>query len=196
MFMGPLEASKPWSNQGVEGAHKFIQRVYRALIDNSMIVDEETKELEVVYHETVKKVTADFEALAFNTAISQMMIFMNEVYKINKISKQYAEGFIKMFSCICPHVGEEMWNILGNKDSIAYEKWPEYDENKLVKSSIKIAVQICGKVREIIEVPVDASEKEIEEIALNNPGIKQRLEGKEIKRVIIIKGKICNIVAI
>ena len=196
MFMGPLEASKPWSNQGVEGAHKFIQRVYRALIDNSMIVDEETKELEVVYHETVKKVTADFEALAFNTAISQMMIFMNEVYKINKISKQYAEGFIKMFSCICPHVGEEMWNILGNKESIAYEKWPEYDENKLVKSSIKIAVQICGKVREIIEVPVDASEKEIEEIALNNPGIKQRLEGKEIKRVIIIKGKICNIVAI
>ena len=196
MFMGPLEASKPWSNQGVEGAHKFIQRVYRALIDNSMIVDEETKELEVVYHETVKKVTADFEALAFNTAISQMMIFMNEVYKINKISKQYAEGFIKMFSCICPHVGEEMWNILGNKESIAYEEWPKYDENKLVKSSIKIAVQICGKVREIIEVPVDASDKEIEEIALNNPGIKQRLEGKEIKRVIIIKGKICNIVAI
>lgn len=195
MFMGPLEASKPWSNQGVEGANRFIQRIYRAFIENSMIVNEPTPELEVVYHETIKKVTADFEILAFNTAISQMMIFINEVYRVNKISKEYAEGFVKMFSCICPHIGEEMWSLFGHNDTIAYEPWPTFDETKLVKQTIKIAVQIMGKVREVIEVPADADEKTIEELALSNEGIKARLEGKTIKKIIVVKGKICNIVA-
>ena len=196
MFMGPLEASKPWSNQGVEGAHKFIERVYRILIETPTIVNEDTPELDYIYHQTVKKVTEDFENLAFNTAISQMMVFINEVYKIKKISKTYAEGFIKMFSCITPHIGEEMWSLIGHDNTIAYEKWPTYDENKLVLNEIEIAVQICGKTRGTIKVNIDADEKEIESIALNADFVKTRILGKEIKKIIVIKNKIVNIVAI
>ena len=196
MFMGPLEASKPWSNQGVEGAHKFLERVYRILIETPTIVNENTPELDYIYHQTVKKVTEDYENLAFNTAISQMMVFINEVYKVKKISKEYAEGFIKMISCITPHIGEEMWSLIGHDNTIAYEKWPTYDENKLVLNEIEIAVQICGKTRGTIKVNVDANEKEIEDIALNADFVKTRIAGKEIKKIIVIKNKIVNIVAI
>lgn len=196
MFMGPLEASKPWSNQGVEGAHKFIERVYRILIETPTIVNEDTPELDYIYHQTVKKVTEDYESLAFNTAISQMMVFINEVYKVKKISKTYAEGFVKMFSCITPHIGEEMWSLIGHDNTIAYEKWPTYDENKLVLNEIEIAVQICGKTRGTIKVNIDANEKEIESIALNADFVKTRILGKEIKKIIVIKNKIVNIVAI
>ncbi len=196
MFMGPLEASKPWSNQGVEGAHKFLERVYRILIETPTIVNEDTPELDYIYHQTVKKVTEDYENLAFNTAISQMMVFINEVYKVKKISKEYAEGFIKMISCITPHIGEEMWSLIGHDTTIAYEKWPTYDENKLVLNEIEIAVQICGKTRGTIKVNVDANEKEIEDIALNADFVKTRIAGKEIKKIIVIKNKIVNIVAI
>ena len=196
MFMGPLEASKPWSNQGVEGAHKFLERVYRILIETPIIVNEGTPELDYIYHQTVKKVTEDYENLAFNTAISQMMVFINEVYKVKKISKEYAEGFIKMISCITPHIGEEMWSLIGHNNTIAYEKWPSYDENKLVLNEIEIAVQICGKTRGTIKVNVDANEKEIEDIALNADFVKTRIAGKEIKKIIVIKNKIVNIVAI
>ena len=196
MFMGPLEASKPWSNQGVEGAHKFLERVYRILIETPTIVNEDTPELDYIYHQTVKKVTEDYENLAFNTAISQMMVFINEVYKVKKISKEYAEGFIKMISCITPHIGEEMWSLIGHNNTIAYEKWPTYDENKLVLNEIEIAVQICGKTRGTIKVNVEANEKEIEDIALNADFVKTRIAGKEIKKIIVIKNKIVNIVAI
>jgi leucine--tRNA ligase len=196
MFMGPLEASKPWSNQGVEGAHKFIERVYRILIETPTIVNEDTPELDYIYHQTVKKVTEDYENLAFNTAISQMMVFINEVYKVKKISKEYAEGFIKMISCITPHIGEEMWSLIGHDNTIAYEKWPTYNENKLVLNEIEIAIQICGKTRGTIKVNVDANEKEIEDIALNADFVKTRIAGKEIKKIIVIKNKIVNIVAI
>ena len=196
MFMGPLEASKPWSNQGVEGAHKFLERVYRLIVEMNVIVDEEVKELDFVYHQTVKKVTEDYENLAFNTAISQMMIFINEVYKVKKLPREYAEGFIKMISCITPHIGEEMWEKLGHNNTIAYEKWPNFDEKKLVKNTIQIAVQICGKMRGTIEVDVNLDEKQIEEIALNADFVKSRIEGKQIKKIIIIKNKIVNIVAI
>ncbi|MDD6302776.1 MAG: leucine--tRNA ligase [Bacillales bacterium] len=196
MFMGPLEASKPWSNQGVEGAYKFIQRVYRCFIEESKIVDYEVKELEKLYHETVKKVTNDFENLSFNTAISQMMIFINEVYKLNACPKDYAEGFIKMFACICPHIGEEMWSLLGHDHTLAFEEWPKYDESKMVSLSVKMAIQICGKLREVMEVPLNASKEEIEKLVLDNPAIKNRIEGKTIKKIIIVPGKIVNIVAI
>ena len=196
MFMGPLEASKPWSNQGVEGAHKFLERVYRLIVEMNVIVDEEVKELDFVYHQTVKKVTEDYENLAFNTAISQMMIFINEVYKVKKLPREYAEGFIKMISCITPHIGEEMWEKLGHNNTIAYEKWPNFDEKKLVKNTIQIAVQICGKMRGTIEVDVNLDEKQIEEIALNADFVKSIIEGKQIKKIIIIKNKIVNIVAI
>ena len=196
MFMGPLEADKPWSNQGVEGAHRWLERVYRIIIESNVIVDEPVKELELVYHQTVKKVSEDYNALAFNTAISQMMIFINEVYKVNKLPREYAEGFIKMLSCICPHLGEEMWSLLGHHNTIAFESWPTYDESKLVMNTIKMAVSVNGKPRATIEVPLDLDEEELKKIALSQEGVIRNTEGKEIKKIIIVKNKIINIVAI
>ena len=196
MFMGPLEASKPWSEQGVEGAHRFLERVYRIIIENNIIVDEPVKELELIYHQTVKKVTDDFEDLAFNTAISQMMVFINEVYKVNKLPREYAEGFVKMLSCITPHIGEEMWQLLGHDKSLAYEPWPKYDESKLAANTIKMAVSVNGKPRATIEVPLDLDEEELKKIALEQEGVQRNVEGKEIKKIIVVKNKIINIVAI
>ena len=196
MFMGPLEASKPWSDQGVEGARRFIERVYRMIIENNFVCDEETKELEVIYHQTVKKVTEDFESLCFNTAISQMMIFVNEVYKVGKINRTYAENFVKMISCITPHIGEEMWELLGHNKTIAFESWPTYDETKIVKSTVKIAVSVNGKLRDTIEVKLDEEENEIKRVALESENVKKHLEGKLIKKIIVVKNKIINIVAI
>ena len=195
MFMGPLEASKPWSNQGVEGAHKFIDRVYRIIVDANIIVDEEVKELDMIYHQTVKKVTEDYENLAFNTAISQMMIFINEVYRVNKLPREYAEGFVKMISCIIPHVGEEMWEKLGHNNTIAYEPWPKCDEAKLVKKEMTLAVQVNGKVRDTIVVSVDASEEKIRKIALSAPNVIKHTTGLTVRKVIVIKNKIVSVVA-
>ena len=194
MFMGPLEASKPWSDQGVEGAHRFIDRVYRMIVENNFVQDEEVSELDTIYNQTVKKVTTDFESLAFNTAISQMMIFTNEVYRIGKIDKEKAEGFVKLISCIIPHVGEEMWEKLGHDHTIAYEAWPTYDESKLKTNTIKMAVSVNGKLRATIEVPLDMSEEELKEIAFKEEGVIRHTEGKVIKKVIVVKNKIINIV--
>ena len=128
MFMGPLEAMKPWSMQGVDGARRFLDRVWRLYTEQVEIVDADSSNLEKVYHQTVKKVTEDYEALRFNTAIAQMMIFVNDCYKEEKVSKQYMEGLVKLISPIIPHVGEEMWNLLGHNKTLAYENWPTYDE--------------------------------------------------------------------
>ena len=196
MFMGPLEASKPWSDQGVEGANRYLNRVYRMIVECDFVKDEPTPELEVIYHQTVKKVSEDFDNLSFNTAISQMMIFTNEVYKIGKISKVYAEGFVKMIYCITPHVGEEMWEILGHKETIAFEKWPTFDESKIVKQLVKIAVSVNGKLRDTIEVKPDEDDEVVKQLAFATEGVKRHTEGKEIKKVIIVKNKIVNIVAI
>ncbi len=195
MFMGPLEASKPWSNNGVEGAHKFLDRVYRIIVEANVIVDEEVKELEMLYHQTVKKVTSDYENLSFNTAISQMMIFINEVYRINKLPREYAEGFVKMISCIAPHIGEEMWQKLGHDNTIAYEKWPTFDENKLVKKEMTLAVQVNGKLRDTITVSVDASEDEIKEKALASANVQKHLANLTIRKIMVIKNRIVSVVA-
>ncbi|HRR78078.1 MAG TPA: leucine--tRNA ligase, partial [Ruminococcus sp.] len=146
MFMGPLEVSKPWSNSGVEGAKRFVQRVWNFFTVPENLTADNDGALTKVYHQTVKKVTNDFEALAFNTAISQMMIFVNEVYKKGTCPKEYAEGLIKMLSCITPHMGEEIWSILGHEDTIAYENWPAYDEAELVENTVEIVVQVNGKL--------------------------------------------------
>ena len=196
MFMGPLEASKPWSNQGVEGAHRFLERVYRAIIENNIIVDEEVPELDLIYNQTVKKVSEDYEALAFNTAISQMMVFINEVYKVNKLPRKYAEGFVKMISCITPHLGEEMWNLLGHDKTIAFESWPTYDESKIHASTVTIAVSVNGKLRGTIEVEKDLDDESVKEEAFKLENVQKQIDGKEIKKVIVVKNKIVNIVAI
>ena len=194
MFMGPLEASKPWSDQGVEGAHRYLERVYRAIVESNFVVNEDVPELDLVYNQTVKKVTDDYEALSFNTAISQMMIFINEVYRVGKLPKAYAEGFTKLISCITPHIGEEMWEKLGHDKTIAFESWPTYDPNKLHASTVKIAVSVNGKLRATIDVNKDEDDEKVKEIALQQENVIKFVEGKEIKKVIVVKNKIVNIV--
>ena len=193
MFMGPLEASKPWSQQGVEGAQKFLDRIYR-LYESGKIKDEENKNLEKIYHQTVKKVTTDFESLGFNTAISQMMIFINAVYKEDVFPKEYAEGFVKLLNPVAPHIGEELWEMLGHDNTIAFEAWPTWNESLLGEAEKEIAVQVNGKVRATVKIAVDEAEDSIKEKALAEENVKRHIEGKEVVKVIVIKGKIVNIV--
>ncbi|WP_407717625.1 leucine--tRNA ligase [Floccifex porci] len=195
MFMGPLEASKPWNSKGVEGAKKWLERVYRILIESDKLSYTNSHELDYIYNQTVKKVTNDFETLGFNTAISQMMVFINECYKVNSIYKPYAQGLIQMLSCICPHIGEEMWQLLGHEESIAYEPWPIYDESKLVSSTFTCVVQVNGKVRGKFDVPTDTDQEELKEKALSLESVKKQIDGKTIRKIIVVKGKIVNIVA-
>lgn len=201
MFMGPLEASKAWSTKGLDGARRFLDRVWRLFVDDdgslsSKIKDrDEDKTLEKVYHQTVKKVTEDFEHLRFNTAISQLMVFVNEAYKAQSLPKQYAEGFVKLLAPICPHIGEELWEKLGHEGTISYEAWPAYDEAKLVDDEVEIVVQINGKVRAKLKVPADANKEVLEELAMEEERIKEQISGKTIRKVIAVPGKLVNIVA-
>lgn len=195
MFMGPLEVSKPWSSSGVEGARKFIARVWNFFSEKENIIEENGGELARVYHATVKKVTEDFEALAFNTAISQLMIFMNAAYKAGKCPREYAEGVIKMLSPVCPHIGEELWSILGHDKTIAYEPWPVYDEKELVVDTIEIAVQVNGKLKGKIEIGVDEEQDSALAKAKEQPDVKALLDGKTVVKEIYVKGRIVNIVA-
>ncbi len=192
MFMGPLEVSKPWNAAAVTGARKFINRVYTFFTEAGNITDENNSNLEKVYHQTVKKVTGDFEALGFNTAIAQMMIFVNAVYKEGSCPREYAENFIKMFSCICPHVCEEIWQNLGHDNTIAFEPWPVYDESKCVEDTVEIAVQINGKVKATLAIGKEDPKDEV--IAKGKELIADKIEGKTIVKEIYVPGRIVNIV--
>ena len=199
MFAGPLEESFPWSTTGLAGARRFIERVYRLYTDEEFtkrFSEENSHELDFVYNATVKKVTADFENLQINTAISQMMIYVNAMYKANSLYRPYMLGFIKMFSCICPFVGEEIYSLLTGKELIDYESWPTYDESKLHLDTVKIAISVNGKLRATLEVNKDISDEELQNKALELEAVKKHIDGKTIKRVIVVKGKIVNIVAI
>ena len=199
MFMGPLEASLPWSMGGLDGARRFIDRVYRIVDDENIkikLTDKNDGKLDYIYNFTVKKVTNDYDSLQFNTAISQMMILVNEMYKNDTIYLPYYEGLIKMLACICPHIGEEIWERLNHKDIIDFETWPNFDESKLSLTEIEIAIQINGKLRATMKIKNDASEEEIKEKALSLDSVKSRIFDKEIKKIIVIKNKIVNIVAI
>lgn len=194
MFMGPLEASKPWSDNGVDGARKWLDRVYRLIIESDKLSDENDHSLDYIYHSTVKKVTNDYETLGFNTAISQMMIFVNEAYKAKTLYKPYAENLVKMLSCIAPHIGEEMWQLLGHEESIAYASWPTYDESMLVLSTIEMAVQVNGKLRAKITVNKDEDDEVVKDVALSQDNVKIHIEGKDIVKIIVVKNKIVNVV--
>ena len=199
MFMGPLDASIPWSEEGLGGAYKFINRVWNLLIDeNDNLRDRVTTinnhDLDKIYNETVKKVTEDYEAMHFNTAISQLMVFVNNAYKADSLPLEYVEGLVKLLSPVVPHITEELWSKLGHVGSIAYAKWPTYDESKLVEDVVEIVVQINGKVRQHLHVSKDASREELQALALNDERIKQELADKEVKKVIAVPGKLVSIV--
>jgi leucyl-tRNA synthetase len=194
MFMGPLEVSKPWSTTGVIGAKKFINRVWSFFTEAENLTDTDDGKLTKIYHQTVKKVTSDFEQLGFNTAIAQMMIFVNEVYKNGSCPRAYAEGFVKMLSCITPHVGEEMWQIMGHDNTIAYESWSQYDEANCKDSEITIPVQVNGKLKGRITLAVDSDQEEAEKLAYDDEKIKEAMEGKSVFKVIYVKNKMLNFV--
>lgn len=196
MFMGPLEAALPWSTTGLDGTRKWLERVNRFYIEVAEFTEENDHRLDRVYHATVKKVTNDIDTLNFNTAISQMMIFINECYKTKTIYRPYAIGFLKMFACFAPHLGEELWaTIFDQKDSITYEPWPTYDEAMLVDKTVTIVVQVNGKVRGKFEAAADADQAKIQEQALQLENVQHQLEGKTVRKVIVVKGKVVNIVA-
>ena len=194
MFMGPIDAAKPWDPNGIDGSKKFLDRVWRLFVESNKIKDIENKNLEKIYHYTVKKVTNDYENMYFNTAISQMMIFINSATKEEILPKKYAEGFVKLLSPVAPHIAEELWNKLGHLNTITYETWPNYDESKLVNDEINLPIQVNGKVRATISISIDLPEEQIKEMAHNVPNVKNHIEGKSIIKEIYVKGKIYNIV--
>ena len=196
MFMGPLEVSKPWSATGVAGAKKFINRVWNFFSETGNITEEDDGKLTKIYHQTVKKVTSDFETLGFNTAIAQMMVFVNEVYKNGTCPREYAEGFIKMISCVIPHVGEELWQILGHDKTLAYEPWPTYSEEKCKESQITFAVQVNGKLRGTVVMAADLDDETVLSNVLANEKIAAFLQknGGQIRKTIVVKNKLVNLI--
>ncbi|USG63912.1 leucine--tRNA ligase [Brevibacillus ruminantium] len=200
MFMGPLDASIAWSTKGLDGARRFLDRVWRLFVDDNGALNTkisakaDVKALERVYHQTVKKVTEDYEGLRFNTGISQLMVFVNEAYRADALPKSYMEGFVKMLSPIAPHLGEELWEKLGHSNTLSYEPWPQYDESKLVDDEVEIVLQINGKNREKLLIAADATKEQMEEMASRNETIKELIEGKQIVKVIAVPGKLVNIV--
>jgi leucyl-tRNA synthetase len=196
MFMGPLEATKPWNTQGVEGVHRFLNKLWRAVIDESDSIkdvdaDEETQRL---LHQTIKKVTGDIENFRFNTAISQMMIFVNHLGKLETKPKKVIDAFVLVLAPFSPHITEELWARSGNKNTLAYEKWPKYDENLAREKEIELAVQVLGKIKDKIVVSADADEEEIKQKALACEKVASAIAGKEIKKIIVIKSRLVNIV--
>lgn len=200
MFMGPLDASIAWSENGLEGSRKFLERVWR------LIVDEEGKlrdrittindgSLTKVYNQTVKKVTEDYNQLHFNTAISQMMVFVNEAYKAESLCYEYVEGFVQLLAPIAPHISEELWEVLGNKDGISYVTWPTFDEAALVENEVEMVIQVNGKVRSKVTVALNEDKAIIEKLATEDALVQDFISGKTIRKVIVVANKLVNIVA-
>jgi len=201
MFMGPLDASIAWSENGLDGSRRFLDRVYRLFVDeetgkvNDKVQDKDNAELEVSYNYTVKKVSEDIEILGFNTAISQLMVFVNDCYKAEYIPRKYALGFIQLLAPFAPHLAEEMWEVYGNTESISYVPWPTFDESKLVSDTVEIVVQLMGKVKTKLDVKKDLTPAELEQIVLANEEVKELIEGKQVMKVIVVPGRLVNIVA-
>lgn len=200
MFMGPLEASIAWNTTGVDGARRFLDRIHRLLITeqgtvSEKVTEEPTPALDKVYNQTVKKVTEDYETLGFNTAISQLMVFINDCYKQDKINKTYVEGFVTMLSPIAPHIGEELWQKLGHTETVTYAQWPTFDETKLVDDEVEIVIQVNGKVKLKKWIAKDMAKEAMEASALEEQEIKAAIEGKTVRKVIAVPNKLVNIVA-
>lgn len=200
MFMGPLTESVPWDPKGLHGANKWVHRVWRLLMDDNNHLRDRVStindgKLTAVYNQTVKKVTDDYERLHFNTAISQLMVFVNEAYKVDDLPVEYMEGFVKMLAPIMPHLAEELWSHFHESDTITYQPWPKYDESALQSSTIEMMVQVNGKLRAKLQVEKDSDRDTLQKLALANEHVKKFVDGKDIKRVIVVPNKIINIVA-
>ncbi|MFC2694469.1 MAG: leucine--tRNA ligase [Lactobacillus sp.] len=203
MFMGPLDASIDWDDNGPASTKKFLDRVWRLMVNDldlkavpsDKITDKNDGQLDKVYNQTVKKVTEDFDALHFNTAISQLMVFVNAAQKAPSLPRKYAEGFVKLLAPVAPHMMEEIWSVFGHKESISYAPWPQVDESKLFENVAEIMVQVNGKLRGKFSIAKTASRDEMQEKALGLPNVKRFLTGKDVKKVIVVPGKIVNIVA-
>lgn len=200
MFMGPLEESVPWDEKGLHGANKWVQRVWRLLMDDNNHLRDRVStfndgKLTKVYNQTVKKVTEDYERMHFNTAISQLMVFVNEAYKVDDLPVEYMKGFVKMIAPIMPHMAEELWSQFGESDTITYQPWPTYDPKSLVEDEVEMIVQVNGKVRAKIKMAKDTDRDEAQQLALANEHVKKFTDGKDIKKVIVVPNKIVNIVA-
>ena len=199
MFMGPIEESVPWDEKGLHGSNKWVHRVWRLLMDeNNHLRDRVSNyndgKITKIYNQTVKKVTEDFERMHYNTAISQLMVFVNEAYKVDDLPVEYMEGFVKMISPLVPHMAEEIWSHFHESDTIAYQPWPTYDENELVEDEVDIVVQVNGKVRAKIKMARDIDQQDAEDIALADDNVKAHVAGKEVVKVIVIPNRIVNIV--
>lgn len=199
MFMGPLEESVPWGEKGLHGSYKWIQRIWRLMVDeDGKLRDEVTSDndgkLDKIYNQTVKKVTDDFDRMHFNTGISQLMVFVNEAYKADKLPIEYMQGLVKMISPIMPHVSEELWSFFKISDTIAYQTWPSFDESKLVEDEVEMVIQINGKVKGHLKVNKDLGKDEIQKLALATEKVQEAIDGKDIRKLIVIPGKIVNIV--
>lgn len=203
MFMGPLDASIDWNDNGPASTKKFLDRVWRLMVNDldlkavpsDKITDKNDGQLDKVYNQTVKKVTEDFDALHFNTAISQLMVFVNAAQKAPSLPRKYAEGFVKLLAPVAPHMMEEIWSVFGHKESISYAPWPQVDESKLFENVAEIMAQVNGKLRGKFSIAKTASRDEMQEKALGLPNVKHFLTGKDVKKVIVVPGKIVNIVA-
>ncbi|WP_088831446.1 leucine--tRNA ligase [Paenibacillus tyrfis] len=202
MFMGPLEATKPWNTNGVEGTFRFLSRVWRLFVGedgglSAKITDDGDAGSEAfkrTWHRTIKKVTEDYEALRFNTAISQLMIFVNEAYKTDSLPKAAMENFVQMLSPIAPHLAEELWEKLGHSGTVAYDAWPVYDEAWTVDNEVEIVIQVNGKIADRATIAADADEATMQELALGLDKVKEAMAGKTVRKVIAVKGKLVNIV--
>ena len=199
MFMGPLEAMKPWNTQGLEGVYRFLGRVWRLYCneDGKLILDdsEPAGTLLKVLHQTIKKVGEDTEALAFNTAISQMMIFVNEVTAQERRPRKLLEPFVLALAPYAPHLAEELWEKLGHQQTLAYEAWPGFDEALLKENTVTVILQVNGKVRDRVDTPAEISREDLEKLALANERVREHLAGKQVKKIIVVTGKLVNVVA-
>ena len=194
MFMGPIDSAKPWDPNGIDGSKKFLDRVWRLYTESGKVVDKENSKLDKTYNYTVMKVSKDYENMDFNTAIAQMMIFVNNCMKENVVPKNYAEGFLKLLNPIAPHITEELWNRLGHSKTISYETWPTYDEAKIQDDTIELPIQFNGKLRATIKIAKDLPKEEVEKAVKANERVKSLLEGKNIVKEIYVPNKIYNIV--
>jgi leucyl-tRNA synthetase len=200
MFLGPLEASKPWNTRGIDGITRFLDRVWRMIVTEdgtrspSVVKGASTPELDRVLHATIKKTHEDVENLSFNTTIAQFMIFVNEFTKAEQRSHEAMTAFVQCLAPFAPHITEELWQILGHEGSVHHSHFPAFDEAKLVENEIEIVLQVSSKIRGKMVVPADADAAAIEELAKSDPNVQKHLDGKQIKKTIVVPGKLVNFI--